>query len=77
MRLALEIIGGLLISILALVAWAQANQDHAPLLPHYNFYHNAKNGYFTVSGTWTLEDEKPAWPTQTTRMECEKNQRVS
>lgn len=70
MRLTLEIIGLLFLSLFSFLLWMQAGVPTRIDLPHYNFNNDAATGKFWVVGTWALEDASNAWPTQSTTIEC-------
>jgi hypothetical protein len=48
------------------------NTEHAPFLPPFVLVHDHARGTLLVQGTWALEDDKNAWPTQTTTIECDR-----
>jgi hypothetical protein len=52
--------------------WAVASQVHAPFLPPFFFLHDQGRGKLLVQGTWALEDDKNAWPSQTTTIDCDR-----
>jgi len=64
--------------IVALIAtgallYVEKTRVRSPLLPHYVFKHDETAGTVLVQGTWTLEADEIASPSQTTTIWCERS----
>lgn len=51
--------------------YLERTRVRSPFLPRYAFQHDETRGTLFVQGTWTLEEDKLAWPSQTTTIWCE------
>lgn len=69
-RLIAEVVGLVAIVVLALIV-LQPRYRSAP-----QFSMAVTADYLLVQGTWRIEDDKPAWPFQTTTIQCSRTMRV-
>lgn len=71
-RLLLELFLSVALACTVFLLWMEANRVRSPFLPTFFFSHDQGRGTLFVQGTWALEDDKNAWPSQTTTIDCDR-----